>query len=77
MTAIQGNYFQAARLLVEEGHADANLPSSQGGITPLMAAAGLSDTVDILEWLLNDRGCNVDAQDHAGCTALFYAARAG
>lgn len=76
VAAVQGNHIAVVKSLVSLGKADVNKPSLQG-TTPLMQACLLGDSVDLVQYFVEERGANVHAQDNAGSTALFYAARSG
>ncbi len=76
VAAVQGNYINAVKVLVQEGKADINKPTISG-VTPLMQACLSSDSVELVQYLVEERGAAVDTPDTAGSTALFHAARSG
>jgi ankyrin repeat protein len=61
------------RLLVEHG-ADVNV--SSGGTTPLLVAAGIRNSADVLRYLIG-KGADVKAIDILGWDAVMYASIAG
>ena len=69
VAAEKGN-MEILRMLVEEGTASVNLPSSYG-VTPLLAAAAAGQT-DAVNYLL-ENGADVKAKDDLGKTALIHA----
>ena len=76
VAAVQGNHIAVVKLLVHEGKADINKPSLNG-TTPLMQACLLGDSIDLVQYFVEERGALIDSTDAAGNTALFYAAKAG
>lgn len=67
-------YFNTSKILLEGG-ADANMPNSGNGMTPLMYAANATEEALQLCELLIQYGADIDAQDDNGMTPLMYSAR--
>lgn len=71
LASILANWHQAIRILIEVWPEQAGIPDFKGQ-TPLMLAADHGDT-ELVALLLSNTGCDVNAQDYLGRTALHAA----